>query len=148
VALLGLSFKPNTDDLRNAPAVDLADLLRHEGAHVRAYDPVAMERARGVLTNVELCPDPYAAATGADAVVLVTEWDEFRELDLAHLRAALRTPVFVDGRNVFEPRRMRDRGFVYAGIGRGQTPAEAVGEARPALIARRAHSFGPRALVG
>ncbi len=119
VALLGLSFKPNTDDLRNAPAIELVELLRHEGCRLRAFDPVAMERARAAVPMVELCDDPYTAAAGADAVVLVTEWDEFRALDLPRLRDAMRTPVFVDGRNVFEPAAMRASGFVYAGIGRG-----------------------------
>jgi UDPglucose 6-dehydrogenase len=119
VALLGLSFKPNTDDLRNAPSVELVDFLRHEGARIRAYDPVAMERARAIMPNVELCPDPYSAAAGADAAVLVTEWAEFRQLDVARLRAVMRTPVFIDGRNLYEPAEMRAQGFAYAGIGRG-----------------------------
>ncbi len=119
IALLGLSFKPNTDDLRNAPAIELVELLRHEGCQIRAYDPVAMERARAAVPMVALCADAYSAAAGADAVVLVTEWEEFRRLDLPRLRDAMRTPVFVDGRNVFEPAAMRASGFVYAGIGRG-----------------------------
>lgn len=123
IALLGLSFKPNTDDLRNAPALEIADFLRHEGCRIRAYDPVANAAARSALPMVELCADPYAAAAGADAVVLVTEWDEFRQLDLPRLRDLMQTPVFVDGRNVFEPDAMRTLGFVYTGIGRG-----AVGE--------------------
>jgi UDPglucose 6-dehydrogenase len=129
IALLGLSFKPNTDDLRNAPAVELADLLRHAGCHVRAYDPVAMIQARTALPAVDLCADAYAAATNADAVVLVTEWEEFRQLDLPRLRGLMRTPVFVDGRNQFEPAAMRSLGFVYAGIGRGAAPQPAAVEA-------------------
>ena len=118
VALLGLAFKPNTDDLRNAPALDLVELLRHEGCRLRAYDPVAMDGARALLPTVDLCSDPYAAASGADAVVLVTEWDEFQQLDLSRLRETMRTPVFVDGRNLFEPVLMRSLGFIYSGIGR------------------------------
>jgi len=123
ITLFGLSFKPNTDDLRNAPAVELIDLLRHEGCRLRAYDPVAMVRARALMPSLDLATDPYAAAVDADAVVLVTEWDEFRCLDLPRLRAAMRTPVFVDGRNLFEPEQMRKAGFVYAGIGRGHAVA-------------------------
>jgi UDPglucose 6-dehydrogenase len=119
VALLGLSFKPNTDDLRNAPALEIADILHHEGCRIRAYDPVAAAAARAALPMVELCADPYTAVAGADAVVLVTEWDEFRQLDLSRLRDQMRTPVFVDGRNIFEPDAMRTLGFVYTGIGRG-----------------------------
>jgi UDPglucose 6-dehydrogenase len=132
VALLGLSFKPNTDDLRNAPAVELVDFLRHEGCRIRAYDPVAMERARALMPGVELCDDPYTAATGADAVVLVTEWDEFRRLDPRRLRAVMRAPVFVDGRNLFEPAAMRAEGFAYAGIGRGHIDENDVTVARTA----------------
>ncbi len=130
ITLLGLSFKPNTDDLRNAPAVELVDFLRHEGCRIRGYDPVAMEGARTAMPSLELCPDPYTATTGADAVVLVTEWDEFRDLDLPRLRGLMRTPVFVDGRNVFEPADMRAHGFLYAGMGRGEPAVRPPGEAR------------------
>lgn len=119
ITLLGLSFKPNTDDLRNAPSVELVDILRHEGCQIRAYDPVAMERARAVMPSVELCADPYQAARGADAVVLVTDWDELKALDPVRLRGVMRTPVFVDGRNAYNPAAMRRAGFLYAGIGRG-----------------------------
>jgi UDPglucose 6-dehydrogenase len=126
VALWGLAFKPNTDDLRNAPALELAELLRHEGCLLRAYDPVAMERARALLPGVTLCGDAYEAATGADAVVLVTEWDEFRRLDLPRLRALMRTPVLVDGRNALDPAAVRACGIVYAGVGRGHPPEQPV----------------------
>jgi len=119
ITLLGLSFKPNTDDLRNAPAIELIDFLRHEGCEIRAYDPVAGEHARRTLADVVLFDDPYSAATAADAVVLVTEWDEFRQLDVRRLRAVMRQPVFVDGRNVYEPDEMERLGFAYSGIGRG-----------------------------
>lgn len=119
ITLLGLSFKPDTDDLRNAPSVELVELLHHEGCHIRAYDPVALQRARSVLPCVELCDGPYSAASGADAVVLVTEWEEFRHLDLIRLHSVMHTPVVVDGRNLFDPEHMRRHGFVYAGMGRG-----------------------------
>ncbi|MFN8558307.1 MAG: UDP-glucose/GDP-mannose dehydrogenase family protein [Dehalococcoidia bacterium] len=139
VALLGLSFKPNTDDLRNAPAIDLVDFLHHEGCRVRAYDPVAMERARATLPAVRLCGDPYQAALDADAVVLVTEWEEFRALDWARLRGAMRTPVLIDGRNLFEPDELRRHGFVYAGMGRGWfVPAETTEGGHQRVVADRA----------
>jgi len=124
VALWGLAFKPNTDDLRNAPALELAELLRHEGCLLRAYDPVAMERARALLPGVTLCGDAYDAASGADAVVLVTEWDEFRHLDLPRVRALMRTPVLIDGRNALDPAAVRACGIVYVGVGRGHPPAQ------------------------
>ncbi|HZQ36087.1 MAG TPA: UDP-glucose/GDP-mannose dehydrogenase family protein, partial [Dehalococcoidia bacterium] len=121
VALLGLSFKPNTDDLRNAPSVELVELLRQEGCQIRAFDPVALERARRELPGLELCADAYAAARDADALVLVTEWDEFRRLDLPALRRMMRTPVVVDGRNLFDPLLMQASGFTYTGVGRPMT---------------------------
>jgi UDPglucose 6-dehydrogenase len=122
IALLGLSFKPDTDDLRNAPSLDLAELLRHEGCDIRAYDPVAMEQTRRRVPFLTVCHDAYDAASGADGLVLVTEWSEFLSLDLSRLRSAMRTPVFIDGRNVFEPEVMKTNGFIYAGIGRGTVP--------------------------
>ncbi|MBI2080705.1 MAG: UDP-glucose/GDP-mannose dehydrogenase family protein [candidate division NC10 bacterium] len=119
LAVLGLSFKPNTDDIREAPALDLIRGLLERGARIRAFDPAAMANAARVLPEAEYCKDAYDAAAGADAVVLVTEWNQFRNLDLARLKAALRQPVFVDLRNVYEPRRMREQGFRYTGVGRG-----------------------------
>lgn len=119
LAVLGLSFKPNTDDIREAPALDLIRGLLERGARIRAFDPAAMANAARVLPEVEYCKDAYDAATGADAVVLVTEWNQFRNLDLARLKAALRQPLFVDLRNVYESRRMQEQGFRYTGVGRG-----------------------------
>jgi UDPglucose 6-dehydrogenase len=118
LAVLGLSFKPNTDDIREAPALDLIRGLLARGARVRAFDPAAMANAARVLPEAEYCKDAYDAAAGADAVVLVTEWNQFRNLDLARLKGALRQPVFVDLRNVYDPRRMREQGFRYTGVGR------------------------------
>jgi UDPglucose 6-dehydrogenase len=118
VGLLGLAFKPNTDDLREAPSLDIAKVLLAAGAHVRAYDPAAMEGARMKLPQVEYTRDAYGVAAGADAVVLVTEWNEFRRLDLGRLKASMRTPVLVDGRNIYDPAAMRGLGFTYRGIGR------------------------------
>src|SRR5206468_2051984 len=99
VALLGLAFKPNTDDLREAPALEIAHLLRADGAIVRAYDPVAMEGARRLLPDVTFAADAYDAVDGADAAVVVTDWNEFKQLDLTRLRTQMARPVLVDGRN-------------------------------------------------
>ncbi|HEX6547149.1 MAG TPA: UDP-glucose/GDP-mannose dehydrogenase family protein [Candidatus Dormibacteraeota bacterium] len=118
VGLLGLSFKPNTDDMREAPSVDIARSLLQAGAQVRAYDPAAIDRAKALLPELEYRTNPYAVARGADALLLVTEWNEFRQLDLARIKRTMRRPVVVDGRNIYDAQRMRDLGFVYRGIGR------------------------------
>ncbi len=118
IGMLGLSFKPNTDDMREAPSVEIARALLAKGAHVRAYDPAAIERAKVLLPEVEYRNSAYAVARGADAVVVVTEWNEFKQLDLVRLKRAMRRPVIVDGRNVYDPAEMRALGFVYRGIGR------------------------------
>ena len=119
VAVLGLAFKPNTDDMREAKSVEVVRHLVELGAAVRAYDPVAGANARPLLpAGVVYCESPYAAATGADGVVLVTEWNEFKLLDLERLRALMRRPVVFDGRNLWEPERMRRLGFEYHSIGR------------------------------
>ncbi len=118
VGLLGLAFKPNTDDLREAPSLDIARVLLAAGAHVRGYDPAAMERTRTVLPELEYSKDAYQLASGADALVVVTEWNEFRQLDLTRLKNSMRTPVVIDGRNIYVPATMRSLGFTYRGIGR------------------------------
>uniref|UniRef100_A0A7V3RI19 UDP-glucose 6-dehydrogenase n=1 Tax=candidate division WOR-3 bacterium TaxID=2052148 RepID=A0A7V3RI19_UNCW3 len=118
IGILGLSFKPNTDDMRFAPSITIINLLKKEGARIKAYDPVAVEKAREVMPDIEYCPDPYILAKGADGIILVTEWEEFKGLDLIRIRDLMRQPVFLDGRNVFDPQRMREIGFIYAGIGR------------------------------
>ncbi len=119
IAVLGLAFKPNTDDMREAKSIEVIGLLHDAGATIRAYDPVAIERARPLLPDtVVFCDSSYEAAEGADAMVLVTEWNEFKYLNLERLRGALRRPVIVDGRNVYEPERMRRLGFQYYSIGR------------------------------
>jgi UDPglucose 6-dehydrogenase len=122
IALLGLTFKPNTDDMREAPSIALVTALQDMGAKVRAYDPVGIDQARQVLTNVAYFPDPYACAEGADALVIVTEWEEFRALDFERLRAAMARPIMVDLRNVYRPDDMARVGFVYDGIGRPGAP--------------------------
>ena len=118
VGLLGLAFKPNTDDMREAPSIDIAKVLLAAGADVRAYDPAAMERAKHLLPAVEYRRDAYEVAEGADAIVLVTEWNEFRNLDMARVKHVMRRPVIVDGRNIYDPPAMRALGFEYTGIGR------------------------------
>jgi len=118
IGLLGLAFKPNTDDMREAPSVDIAKVLLAAGAEVRAYDPAAMERSRTLLPDVEYLKDAYQVASGADALVLVTEWNEFRQLDMARVKQLMRRPVIVDGRNIYDPAVMRSLGFTYRGVGR------------------------------
>jgi UDPglucose 6-dehydrogenase len=119
IGMLGLAFKPNTDDMRDAPSVEVAHMMQREGAAVRGYDPVAMTVAAKIAPTVEMCGNPYELAEGCDALVLMTEWNEFKHLDLARLRSIMRTPVMVDGRNVYEPRTMLEAGFLYRGVGRG-----------------------------
>jgi UDPglucose 6-dehydrogenase len=119
IAIWGLAFKPNTDDLREAPALDIISDLLARGARVRAYDPAAMPTARGLLPQVAFCTDAYEAATGADAVALVTEWNEFKGLDMARVRAALRQPILIDGRNLYDAQEMALLGFTYRGVGVG-----------------------------
>jgi UDPglucose 6-dehydrogenase len=119
IGLLGLAFKPNTDDLREAPSLDIAKVLLAAGASVRAYDPAASERARVLVPDIEYMKDAYEVAVGADALVLVTEWNEFRHLDLNRVKQLMRRPVMVDGRNIYDPETMRDLGFTYRGVGRG-----------------------------
>jgi len=123
IALLGLAFKPNTDDMREAPSVDLADRFVVEGATVAGYDPQATETARQMLGDrISYHATAYEAIAGADAVVLVTEWPEFRALDLRRVKDSMRGDVFVDGRNLYEPETLRGLGFRYYGVGRGYAP--------------------------
>jgi UDPglucose 6-dehydrogenase len=118
ICLLGLSFKPETDDMRDAPSIDIARGLAARGAAIRAFDPVAMRAAEPLLPGVTLCKDAYQACEGADAAVIVTEWNQFRMLDLERARLALRRPVMIDLRNVYEPQTLRKAGFEYSSVGR------------------------------
>ena len=118
IALLGLSFKPNTDDLRDAPALMIAEHLLKEGCTVRAYDPEGLKDACRTLPALTGCGDAYDAMQGADAVVLATEWNQFRNLDLAHMKSLLRTPVLIDLRNVYDPERVAAYGIYYVSVGR------------------------------
>ncbi|MDD5645106.1 MAG: UDP-glucose/GDP-mannose dehydrogenase family protein [bacterium] len=118
IAVLGLSFKPNTDDMRNAPSVDIINMLKKEGAKIRVYDPRAMDTAKAILKGVTFCKDAYHAARGCDAVVILTEWDEFKNLNLGKIKKLLSHPIIIDGRNIFEPLKMMEEGFIYKSIGR------------------------------
>jgi len=118
VAMLGLSFKPETDDMRDAPSLDIVAGLEEQGATVRAFDPASMDHAKKLLPGVELCEDAYEACEGADVLVIMTEWNQFRMLDLERVKGSLQSPVIVDLRNVYEPDRMREKGFQYACVGR------------------------------
>ncbi len=124
IAILGLTFKPNTDDMRESPALDIIASLELMGAKVRAYDPAGMDAARQLLPNITYAADPYDCAAGADALVIVTEWEAFRALNLQRLKAALRQPIIVDLRNIYLPSEMRAQGFAYQSIGRGVTEAQ------------------------
>jgi UDPglucose 6-dehydrogenase len=124
VALLGLSFKPNTDDVRKAPALEIAAHLARANVHVRAFDPVVKSLSGDFEHKITLSTDPVAAARGADAIVIVTEWPEFADLDLLRLREAMRMPLFLDGRNFFDPEQVRAAGFIYVGVGREDQAAE------------------------
>jgi UDPglucose 6-dehydrogenase len=119
IGVLGLTFKPNTDDLRDAPALDIAGRLLKGGATVRAYDPVGMPGAAKLMPAIEMAEDAYALAEGADALVICTEWNEFKQLDLQRIKGLLRNPIVVDGRNIYEPVNMAQLGFTYLAMGRG-----------------------------
>ena len=118
IGILGLSYKPDTDDVREAPSIDVIQNLLQKGARVRVYDPKAMPTMQRQLNSIQYCRDPYELATGADGLMIVTEWDEFRTLDLDRIKQLMRRPVLVDGRNLYDPKKMRELGFVYRGVGR------------------------------
>jgi UDPglucose 6-dehydrogenase len=122
VAVLGLTFKPDTDDMREAPSIPLVTGLLDMGAKVRAHDPVGIEQARRELPDIEYCDDPYLCVRGADAMVVVTEWVQYRTLDLERLKAELAHPVVVDLRNIYRPEDMAALGFVYESVGRAPEP--------------------------
>ena len=118
IGVLGLTFKPDTDDLRESPSLDIISTLLQKGAEVQAFDPVGMEPARKLLDGVRYCTDAYEAASGTDAILLLTAWNEFKHLDMIRLRNVMRQPVLLDGRNVYDPQEVRDYGFHYSGVGR------------------------------
>jgi len=118
IGILGLAFKPNTDDMREASAISIIQGLQKKGARIKAYDPEAMEEAKKILQDVIYCTGPYEVAEGSHAIVLLTEWNQFRLLDLERIKGLLKEPVFIDLRNVYEPLHMRELGFRYCGVGR------------------------------
>jgi UDPglucose 6-dehydrogenase len=120
IGLLGLAFKPNTDDIREAPALEIARMLQNEGALVSGYDPVAMANAARVNPQLRLVEDPYDLAENVDALMVCTEWNEFKQLDLHRLRSLMARPIVVDGRNIYDPKHMHEIGFLYKAVGRGQ----------------------------
>ena len=119
VGVLGLAFKANTDDIRESQPVDIIRMLQADGATVQTYDPVAMVNASRLLKNVKLCGDAYEVAEGCDALIMATDWNEFKNLDWAKVKSVMKNPVLVDGRNMYDPAKMREMGFTYRGVGRG-----------------------------
>lgn len=119
IAVLGLTFKPNTDDMRDAPSLVIVPTLQKAGATIRAFDPAGMDQAKPMLSDVAYCTGPYDAMHGADALLIITEWNEFRALDMTQVKSLLKSPVFVDLRNIYKPDEMQAKGFKYYSIGRG-----------------------------
>ncbi|MDD5669277.1 MAG: nucleotide sugar dehydrogenase, partial [Candidatus Omnitrophica bacterium] len=119
IGVLGLSFKPDTDDIRSSVAVEIITMLQAAGAKIKAYDPQAIDKAKDKLNGVDFCRDAYEAAEDSDCLLIVTEWDEFRSMDLMKIKRLLRQPVIIDGRNIFKPSKMKQLGFMYKSIGRG-----------------------------
>lgn len=118
VGVLGLSFKPDTDDMRDAPSITIINKLKEEGAIIKAYDPVAIHNAKKRLSGVEFCEDSYEVAKDADILIVVTEWNEFKKLDLEKIKKLMKNPVILDGRNIYNPQEVKKLGFIYQGVGR------------------------------
>ncbi|MDO8603619.1 MAG: UDP-glucose/GDP-mannose dehydrogenase family protein [Candidatus Omnitrophota bacterium] len=118
IGVLGLAFKPNTDDMRFAPSIDIINHLVEAGANIKAYDPKALEKAESVLKGVTFCKDVYAVAKDSDALLVLTEWQEFKDMDLCRVKKLLKNPLIIDGRNIFDPAKMRKLGFKYISMGR------------------------------
>ncbi|OGH42633.1 MAG: UDP-glucose 6-dehydrogenase [Candidatus Levybacteria bacterium RIFCSPLOWO2_02_FULL_36_8b] len=118
IGVLGLSFKPDTDDMRDAPSVTIINHLLKEGAVIYAYDPIAMKNAKRIISGITYCNDSYSAAENSDILIILTEWNEFRQLDLEKIKGIMRQAIILDGRNIYEPQKVKDIGFVYQGVGR------------------------------
>lgn len=118
IGVLGLAFKPNTDDMRLAPSIEIIKRLQEKGADIKAYDPKAIENAKRILKGIQYCDNLYETAKGSDALVIVTEWQEFKDMDLLKIKKLLKQPVLIDGRNIFNKERMKDLGFSYISVGR------------------------------
>jgi len=118
IGVLGLTFKPGTNDVRSSLALRIIDLLKREGANIRAYDPCGIEEAKMCISDIDFCTDPYEVATGADAILILTGWEEFKKIDFLRLKKLLREPIIIDGVNLLDPEKIRSAGFVYRGVGR------------------------------
>lgn len=118
IGVLGLAFKPNTDDMRFAPSIEIIDWLKKKGAVISVYDPQSMEKSKKIITGIDYAVDAYAAVSGADAVVIITEWNEFKEMDLVRVKSLMRSPIIIDGRNIYDPSEIAKLGFTYKGVGR------------------------------
>ena len=118
IGILGLSFKPDTDDMRDAPSIVVINKLQELGAKIKAYDPIAMENAKRIFKNVEFCSDSYTAVTDVNMVIVMTEWNEFRQLDLIKMKNVMRQPILLDGRKIYDPEQAKKIGFTYRGVGR------------------------------
>jgi len=118
IAILGLAFKQNTDDIRKSPAIDIIKLLLKEGAHLKCFDPLAMENTKKILPDLTYCQDEYETARDSDALVIATEWNQFRNLDLLKIKKLLKSPIILDLRNLYEPAQVKELGFIYEGVGR------------------------------
>jgi len=118
IGVLGLAFKPNTDDMRQAPSIDIINMLKSQGAKIKAYDPKAMEKAKAIIKDIKYCKDVYETAKNSDCLLILTEWEEFKNIDLKRIKKLMAHPVIIDGRNIFEPEKLNKLGFVYKSIGR------------------------------
>ena len=118
IGVLGLAFKPNTDDMRFAPSIDIITRLQNEGAKIKAYDPKSVENSKRILKDVEYCRNPYDAAKDSDALLILTEWSEFRQMDIDKIKSLMKHPLIIDGRNIFDPLDMKAKGIKYVSIGR------------------------------
>jgi UDPglucose 6-dehydrogenase len=119
IGVLGLAFKANTDDIRESQPVDIIRMLQADGAKIKTYDPVAMENAGRLLKGAQLCEDAYDVAEGCDALIMATDWNEFKNLDWKRIKGLMKTAILVDGRNMYDPAKMKEIGFTYRGVGRG-----------------------------
>jgi UDPglucose 6-dehydrogenase len=118
IGILGLSFKPNTDDMRDAPSIDIIELLKRDGAKIKAFDPQSMEVAKGIIKDIEFTESVYDTAKDVDVLVVLTEWNDFKEVDFKKIKSLMKEPIVVDGRNIYDPEKMRELGFTYLGVGR------------------------------
>lgn len=118
IGILGLTFKPDTDDMRDAPSITIIKSLQREKGYIKAYDPIAMQNAKKILKNIEYCKDAYSVAKDSDILIVLTEWGEFRQLDLQKIKNLMRSAIILDGRNIYDPKKAKEMGFIYTGVGR------------------------------